>query len=647
MPIQFTSAKGYKQNKIAQVKWDSFRGGLNTFLRDTEIDKDEMAKSKDLMLIGRGIPTKRWGSDDYFMSGATGITRGLRGYSNTAGGNELLAITDEGYLVKKSGASYSIITGASWASGYYMEMTQLDDNMYLANGDNNLAKYNGSSLAEFTGVSVPTGLSATNLSGVSGTFSYSWRVSAENAVGETIASDSIILGNLPQNVADTLIRLTWTTASPSSLVRGYVIYGRESGTESFLARVQPNSLRYDDNGTDEPSVTSLPVIADTTTGPIAKYVIKHHNRLVVAGIKDQPSRVMISGSADSDAHEKFHWSQQGGFIDVDKDSGDNITGLRTFGNKIIVFKQRSVWSIGLETAQIGNYDVLDPQLNLITGSNGCMSHRSTAAVENDIMYLSRDGVYVLGYEPNILNVIRANEISVNVRDFFDSVSVSDMEKASAVYKSGMYILSLPSSKKTIIFDRERRAWVGPWNTPYEIHQWHKYYDAGNAEHLLTATEDTFATKFDESYKTDRGNAFTTEFKSRREDWDDWSTFKNIWDLLSEWRNISGSVNMNIVIEGLEGQTNTVPVSGIEGETTGTAASWGPVPWGNAQWGDSEESGSALDVTDIPKRVILNKTGRTVQVEISTNGASDDYELLGIRINAKPSSRGTVPYSWNI
>ena len=92
----------YKPPKTLQLDWADFKGGLNTLLRQTEIKDNELAQSDNLYLVGKGVPTKRPGSADYFLTApsvATGSqrVRGLKGVlfaSGASGVNELLALSD-------------------------------------------------------------------------------------------------------------------------------------------------------------------------------------------------------------------------------------------------------------------------------------------------------------------------------------------------------------------------------------------------------------------------------------------------------------------------------------------------------------------------------------------------------------------------
>src|SRR3990172_9058663 len=135
----------FKPPKTLQLDWDTWRGGVNTLLKQTEIKDNELAQADNLTLVGQGVPTKREGTSDYFLTApsvATGSqrVRGLRGVkfaSGASGVNELLAISDWGQLVKKNGASYAVVNGYSYASGYPAEMAQVYNNVYIVNGLNN------------------------------------------------------------------------------------------------------------------------------------------------------------------------------------------------------------------------------------------------------------------------------------------------------------------------------------------------------------------------------------------------------------------------------------------------------------------------------------------------------------------------------
>lgn len=642
----------YKPPKTLQLDWANFKGGLNTLLRQTEIKDNELAQADNLKLVGLGVPTKREGSADYFLTApsvATGSqrVRGLKGVlfaSGASGINELLALSDWGILVKKNGASYTNILGASWASGYNSDMVQVYNKVYITNGIDTLKKYDGASIYSFTQLSKPTGVTCTNLSGVSGTFTRAFRISAFNAVGETIASDAVLISNTPQDLTQTMLRLNWTTSSPASAVLGYGIYGVDQGDERFITSVDASTLRYDYIGTPDPSNLVFPSAADTTSGPIAKYIISHKDKLVLGNIQGFPSRITWSGGGSN--VDKFNWRFGGGYVDIDKDAGDEIKGLIEFQDSIIVFKERSIWSVTLSLSG----DIVVPTVKMIMRGVGCVASRTIKHVENDVFFLSRRGVYTLGNEPNFLNVLRTNEVSARIRPTFETLTAAQLEQACAVYQNNRYRLAYPSTSsskntKEIVYDRERLAWMGPHTYPATPAIYEVYYDGANKENLIWGdADDNMVTLMSNAYSNDKGVKIQTILLTKKTPFNNPFRFKQVKNLYSNWRNVAGTPFVNIILETRDGAVGSAQSFTIAASGSGTG--WGFDRWGTVKWGNTEGAGSAAASNDLAKRTRINKVGRTVQVEVTTTGNNDKYELLAFQIEAVELGAGIIPSSWD-
>lgn len=642
----------YKPPKTLQLDWKDFKGGLNTLLRQTEIKDNELAQADNLKLVGKGVPTKREGSANYFLTApsvATGAqrVRGLKGVnfaSGASGVNELLALSDWGILVKKSNASYTNILGASFSSGYNADMVQVYNKVYIVNGIDTLKKYDGASIYGFTQLSKPTGVQVTNLSGVSGTFTRSFRISAFNAVGETIASDAVLVTNTPQDLVNTTLRVTWTTSSPASAVAGYGIYGVDQGDERFITSVDSSTLRYDYAGIPDPSMLVFPSAADTTSGPVAKYLISHKDKLVMGNIQGYPSRITWSGGGVN--VDRFNWRYGGGYIDIDKDAGDEVKGLIEFQDAIIVFKERSIWKVTLAVSG----DLVVPTVSMIMRGVGAVSHRTIKHVENDVFFLSRRGVYTLGNEPNFLNVLRTNEVSARIRPVFETLTASQLEQACAVYSGNKYRLAYPSTTanlntKEIIYDRERLAWMGPNTFPATPAIYEVYYDGDNKEQLVWGdSDDNFVTQFSSGYSNDKGVKIQTILLTKKTAFENPFRFKQVKNLFSNWRNVAGTPFVNIILETRDGAVGSAQTFSITASNSGVG--WGFDRFGNFKWGMTEGAGSASASNDLAKRTRINKVGRTVQVEITTTGNNDKYELLTMQIEAVELGAGIIPSSWD-
>lgn len=648
MPIKSLNQPSYKASKESIVTWQSWRKGLNLLLRENEIDGSEAVNLTNLYLIGSGIPTKRWGSRDHFLSSPSegNETNFILPIKDTDENKELLALSSSGFLVKKNGESYTPLDGASWVSTGEIDGVQLGNSAYIVSGSREWVKYDFSTLTAFPTLAQPTGLDATNISGVSGAYTVSWSITASGrSGGETTASDPFLLNNLPQDLTDTYVRLTWTPVSAASGdLTGYNIYRGDPGSESWIGGVASTVTSFDDFGNAQGNPFRTAPVVNTTGGPKAKYILRYQDRLILAGIPGDPTKILISGRYPD--HERFDWYAGGGFIFIEPDSGENIRGLGIHQEKLVVFKENSVWQVSLNQVQFGQYLILDPQYKLLTASQGCTSHRSIVPVENDLMFSNRKGIYILRYEPQLLTVLNANEISAKIKPFFEGLSDEDLTSAAGAYLDKKYILSFPNSKKHIIFDRERLSFTGPWVTPYGITQWSSYVDDDGTDRWIAADkDDAFITEFNKNYEDDKGTAITTFFKSKKEDFGDWTVFKTINEVYSNFRALGGEVKVNIYVENRDGNVVTAKSFTISGFDSSGSSGVGIDQIGTVLIGTTSGDPGTVSDDEVTKRTYVYKQAKTFQIEIRTTGRTSRFELLGVKAIAQPMARGNSPYMW--
>lgn len=635
----------YKPRKDLQAEWNNFRKGLNLLLRPTELGRDEYAQGDNIMLVGSGVPTGRWGTSTYFTVNATGSIRGFATYNNlTSLTNELIALSDEGYLAKKNGTSSTVIPGQSYPSGSNVRAEQLGGFTYFVSKDVPLTRYNGVSLDVFTTLSPPTGLYATNNSGVTGTAQYSWKVVTLGVNGgQTTPSTNIVLENLPQDLSQTQIGLLWSAPSAAaSLINGYEIYRGLPGDETFLAAVNASTTRFTDYG-DTGSVSILPPVSNTTGGVQSEFVIKFNDRLIMVDANDK-TKLLISGRYPNQS--KFSWADGGGYVYISPDDGQAITGIdvQPGSDKIVVFKEFSSYAVQLSTISVGNYLLLDPTYIPISTSVGASNFETIQRVENDIFYFGRKGLYVVGYEPNFLNIIRTNEISARIRPYLALLNDDDYRTANAMYVDNKYILSFPNRKEMVVYDRERGAFAGIWKLPWGISKMKKYEDSTGTERwVIGSAESNQVYTFERSVNSDNGTTITKTLLTNKEAFNSWSLLKIIKLFYILFRNITGDVNVNVIIEDRNGTTSTAKTFTISGAAISGQTGWGVNLWGMKQWGDT--MGSIITTTDELKRWgTLYKQVSLVQLEISCTAAASNFELLKIKMTASPGQEGSLPAS---
>lgn len=636
----------FKKRRDIQAEWKTFRKGLNLLLRPTELTREEYAQGDNIMLIGSGVPTGRWGSAKYFTVNATGSGRGFGTFNNTASlTNEIIGLTDQGYLAKKNGSSSTVITGQSYPSGSIVRAEQLGGYTYFVSKDRALTRYNGTSLEAFATIAAPTGLTATNFSGASGTYIWSWRVTALGAFGgESTGSTNVQLPNLPQDLSQTQIDVRWTAPSAATF-GGFQIYRGLPGDETFLAAVGASTSLYIDNGAQS-SETILPPLTNTTGGVKSPYVVKFNDRLLMVDANDR-TKLLISGRYPNQA--RFNWADGGGYIYIDPDSGQDITGLavQPGSDKIIVYKDFAHYAVVLDTVTIGNFVILDPTYQPISTGVGCSSADTIQTVENDTFYFGRKGLYVTGYEPNFLSIIRTNEVSARMRPYLSRLNNADYTNCCSMYVDNKYLLSFPDRREVVVYDRERGCFAGIWKLPFGITKMIKYVDGSGTERwVFSIAESNQTYTFEKSINSDDGETITKTLRTNKEAFTSWSELKIIKLFHILLRNITGTADVNILLEDRAGNTSTVKTFTITGSAIAGKSGWGSTLWGSRMWGDTK-GGVVVGSDEFTRWGNLFKSGRLIQIEVTSTAANSNFELLGIEFTADSQGKGSLSSSQRV
>lgn len=636
----------YKPRKSLNAEWKTWRKGLNLLLRPTELGRDEYATGDNIMLIGSGVPTGRWGTSKYFTVNATGIARGFGTFANNyTGTNELFGLTDEGYIAKKNGTGSTVITGQSYPSGSQIHTEQLGGYTYIVSDQVPLTQYNGGSLEVFATISPPTGLTATNMSGVSGSYIWSWKVTTLSATGnETTPSVSFQLPELPQVLSETKIHVSWTAPSAAT-IGGFQIYRGLQGDERLLSAVGASVTSYDDYG-DPASESGLAPLSNTTGGVKSKFIAKIGDRLLMVDVNDK-NKLLISGRYPK--QYSFNWIDGGGELYIDPDSGQDITGITTQPgtNKVVVYKDFSHYAVELSIIQAGNFFPLDATSIPISTAIGCSNQDTLQTVENDIFYFGRKGLYVTGYEPNFLSIIRTNEISARIRPYLNNLNDSDYNNCCSMYIDNKYLLSFPDRKEVVVYDRERGAFAGIWKLPFGINKMLNYVDSTGTERWVIGTnESNQVYTFETSVNSDDGTTITKTLKTNKEGFSTWTELKIVEIFSVLLRNITGSVTVNILLEDRNGAISTVKTFTITGTSVSGKLGWGAVTWGKQLWGES--AGTSVTGSDeFPRWGTLYKEGRLIQIEVSSTAANSNFELLGLDFSATGQGEGSLSSSQRV
>jgi len=421
---------------------------------------------------------------------------------------------------------------------------------------------------------------------------------------------------------------SWATNSSVSYTAGYDVTFTQAKGKLFIW-----------NGVNGGSYFDGSTLAQPGTIPKGKFSIYYNSFHIASGVDGQKSRIYIATLADPTdftnlATTLMNSTEVPGatvflgtganYIDIQPQDGDYITGLGVFQDVVIIYKQFSTYQMTLDATGT-------PTVSPITKAAGCIASKSVVAVENDLYFLSREGVRVLGNEPNFFSAIRTNILSKRIDPIIKDMLPANYQKASGVYYNNQYLLSIPDTagNLTIVlsYNKQFQAW-SKWNN-INAQAFISVVESNNEQVLyFLNTDGTQVYQFTPNIYTDNGTPIDAYLLSKVFDFKAPDITKYFVDLGLIFRTISGEISVNIYTEGNELLGGT---AGISGNVVNDGMGYSML--GYAVLGTGGGSADELmPYTDIVKRVVINSNSTSIRFKISNNRNNENFVLLGF-INA--------------
>ena len=181
------------------------------------------------------------------------------------------------------------------------------------------------------------------------------------------------------------------------------------------------------------STSDMTVVSGLTK---AKFIEIYQNymfmaNVVVSGV-DSPTRVYWSAIRDETSWNAADW------VEIGYEDGEEITGLKAHGDRLVVYKSKSIWYMTFT----GNVDV--PFLVFKSNSGvGCAAPYSIQSVNNSHVFLSWDGLYYF-------DGINSYKISDKINNTFRNINRDRITYAKSAYQAdkNRYLLSVASATST-------------------------------------------------------------------------------------------------------------------------------------------------------------------------------------------------------
>jgi hypothetical protein len=531
--MRFTGTNQQPKNLLVSI--DDFSGGSNSLINQAKMPPKFAYEAKNMMQVENGLWKTRWGTQTY-GSDLVANADGASEYVKSDGTTELIAVANGVVYKSTDGGSWTEVTGATFTAGipcYFMQMGGYDSSntyynyLYITNGTDDLARYNGSTLTKYTSMAAPANLTASLVaSGLSsGTYTYYGMVTAINEVGETVGSTeaSITTNKARENwVATTDKGVYWGWDAVAG-AKAYQLYISDTtGHEEWVTGTTATS--FIDDGTSVINPFMIPPEANTTGAPKFKSMASSNNRLWATNNPDEKYKVYYSGTGRNlGIFSEFYG---GGWINLERGGKELPIAVKHFqsgtgeGRATILCKtpngQGAVWQINIISAAVDDVNFTIPSATKVVGSFGTESVNGVVQALNNIGFPNRRGWFTLGAQSNYYGILRTNEISSNIRPYWRNLIGADMDNVASYFYDAKIFISVPTSSggndRIIVLDEERKNWSVDWTIGAK--QFLEYTDtAGNTHFLYIPVSGTKLIELSENFLNDQGVPFNQSYIS--------------------------------------------------------------------------------------------------------------------------------------
>lgn len=651
--LQIRGNTGTSRSSKVQIPIVRFRGGVNRLLSESRIGLDEAKEAINLIQVEDGLWKPRWGTAEYGADHGTTID-GAAEYMNASGVTELITVAGTKVYKSTNGGALTEVTGATFTEGLQCYFMQIGGFLYIANGTDNLARYNGSTLSTYSALATPTNVTASRTGLSSGTYTMYCEATALNSVGETVGSTeaSVTINRVrDQWTASDSIEWTCSAVSGATAYQWYI--SEVSGQEQLVGNSEKPSFIDDGTAVINPYLT--PPLGNTTAGPKFKSMCVSGNRIWATNDANSMYTVYFSGSGINIGN--FSDFYGGGWINLEKGGREIPISVKHYqsgggdGRATVLCKtpegQGAVWQIQISSATVGSESFSVPSAVKVVGSSGTDSIMGVVSTNNDIMFPNKRGWYSLGPEKNYYGIIRTNEISSRIRPYWRSLIGSEIDNVAAYFKEAKIFISVTTTgttnNRTIIYDLERMNWTVDWTIGAK--QFLEYTTtSGVTKFLYIPPTGNKLIELSQDISGDLGAGFSTSYISGR--WPLSKLFKDYLKVDKVYIKL-GSPRGAITFE-VSGTQKNKGFSGLASKTISPQYSltgMGLDVMGSINIGDTSGTPTFFSDSADQRNLKIRKKLRDIQFRITTDSIDSDYTLLGLiiegntlRVNPPSSER---------
>jgi len=349
-------------------------------------------------------------------------------------------------------------------------------------------------------------------------------------------------------------------------------------------------------------------------------------RLIVAGQSSNPQQIAYSTRLTP---EDFTGSSAG-TVDV----GDQIVGIKSFRNKLIVFCKNSIY-------QLSNLDST-AVLSSVTKNIGCVSGKTIQEIGGDLIFLAPDGLRTIAGTARIddieLGSISRKILPVFRDDVFPNLSTITFSSMVIREKSQYRLFYFKNGTA----DLQQKGVLGTFKISSQgvpLYEWsqttgiparitHSGFDENDNEVYYHATTDGRVYNHDTGTSFD-GSNIPCEYKTPDLDYGDSGVRKTLYYIKTSIRAEGANDNLKVLCRYDFDDNNVPQPTELSIGSLASPAVFGTAVFASAVFGQ----------TLFPQQKInLTGSGFTNNFRISSNGTGSSYTVSGFYVDYIPGGR---------
>lgn len=668
--MKFTGQNSRK-NKV-NIDINQFSGGTNSLVDEARLNTKFAVQSQNMMQVQDGLWKTRWGTG-YYGHDYGVVPDGGAEYVASDGTTKMIVVAGGKVWSSTDAGTATEVTGATFTAGLQCYFIQIGGYLYISNGTDLLARYDGSVLTTYSAISEPTNLSASRVASglTSGTYVYYAQVTALNGVGETVGSTEASISVNKKRDAWTAAtdKVTWSWTASAGATAYQLYLSDSTNNETLLTSIPTGTTSFTDDGTTQ--INEYVEVPDANTTGAPKFISMAISGNRMWCTNDSSSKYRVYWSGTGQYLGIFSDFYGGGWIDLERGGREFPIAVKHYQTGAgvgiaTVFcntpdGRGAVWQISIATATVGTTTFSLPSATKVVGSFGTESVLGTVATTNDIAFPNRKGWFYLGPEKQFQGILRTNEKSSNIRPYWRNLSGSALNGIAAYFYDAKIFISVPSSStgndRIVILDTERDNWSVDWS--FGAKQFFEYTTTtGVTKFLFVPTSGTKICEISENILNDLGAPFYQSYISALIPVSKVKTdIMTLKEAIVELGRPRGSINFAVLGIGKDNSFATIATKTITDFGAGTGigtdapgdnlvgSTNSNVSGGAGAWAVYLLSApSTFSQSTTKKAIRIRKKIYSIQFKITSSTADTQFTILSLQAKGNIIPR-RLPSSW--